>query len=237
MRLAQRRITLAAFVLLALSLTVPAAGAQIPDPPERTDPTITDAVNVDEPVIDDEPTPPAPPVIDYSWMPDPDDFVIVFPQPQMNSTFADSYGAPRSENRLHMGNDIMGDRGDPVVSIADGRIIKMTTSTRAGYYIAVAHGDGYSSYYIHLNNDASGDDGRGGAATAFAAGLEVGDPVAAGQVIGYVGDSGNAEGTAPHTHFEIRFHNRAVDPYPYLVAAHERWLLEQEIAAGVTPFR
>ena len=82
----------------------------------------------------------------------------------------------------------------------------------------IDHADDYSTWYMHLDNDDPGtNNGRGGAAAAFAEGLEVGDYVAAGQVIGYVGNSGNAEGTHHHTHFELRLDNRPIDPYPYLV--------------------
>ncbi len=150
--------------------------------------------------------------------------LIVFPQPELGTTYEDDYGYGRSDGRVHQGNDLVGEKGDPVVSILDGVVVTMRDGERSGYYVVIRHDNGWASYYMHLNNDRRGDDNRGGPATAFAPGLQVGQRVEAGQLIGFVGDSGNAENTAPHTHFELHIDGRAIDPYRYLQGAWERHL-------------
>jgi len=81
--------------------------------------------------------------------------------------------------------------------------------------------DGYQYNYIHLNNDTPGtDDGVGGYSNAFGPGIAQGARVTRGQVVGYVGDSGNAENIGPHLHFEIRLPDgTAIDPYQSLLLA------------------
>ena len=88
---------------------------------------------------------------------------------------------------------------------------------------------------MHMNNDEHGtDNGRASLDQVYAPGVEVGVFVAAGQLIGYVGDSGNAEHSGSHTHFELRIDGRAVDPYPLLVEAHERALEVAHLARLAT---
>ncbi len=165
--------------------------------------------------------------------PDDDFTIVVFPQPHPETHFSSTFGARRPGGRRHQGNDLMGEKMMPVVAVADGVVDHVAESRTAGFYVIVDHGDGWASWYLHLNNDTPGtDDGAGDPDHAFA--VAEGDEVAAGDLIGWVGDSGNAEGTSPHTHFELRRRGRAINPYPYLDAAWEmlvrRWDRADEVA-------
>lgn len=152
-------------------------------------------------------------------------FVIfaAFPHPSEDVGFSDSWGARRPGGRHHTGTDIISPRGTEIVAVADGVIEKLGHSRLSGFYIRIDHGNGWTTSYLHLNNDTPGtDDGRGGESTAFHPTLSEGDTVRAGQVIGYVGDSGNAEHTLPHTHFEIEINGKKTNPYPFLTDAWNR---------------
>lgn len=141
---------------------------------------------------------------------------IVFPVVGGNVSFIDDFNQPRSGGRLHGATDIMTDgvKGLPVVAAFDG-VVTWIGSTCC--YLAIDHGGGYETWYIHLNNDTPGtDDGLG---WGIAPGVVDGTPVAKGQLIGYVGDSGNAEWVGPHLHFEIRLWDSPINPYPYLLTA------------------
>lgn len=138
---------------------------------------------------------------------------IVFPVVG-DVSFTDTWGAPRSGGRTHEGTDIMGPKGLPVVAAADGVVSWIDGDC---CHLAIDHGDGWSSWYIHLNNDTPGTDD--GAGWGIADGITTGSEVKAGQLIGWVGDSGNAEWVAPGLHFEIRYNGAAVNPYPELVDA------------------
>lgn len=167
-----------------------------------------------------------------------EDLYLRFPQLDEHTEFVDSWGAARSGGRRHEGTDLMGTKLMPVVAALDGVVERVEKGRLSGYYVVLRHEDDVSTWYMHLNNDRPGtDDGRGGPDYAFAPDLEVGDPVTGGQVIGYVGDSGNAEGGGAHTHFELHINGRAVNPYPYLVGAWDRWQLELAIERGLTDFK
>jgi hypothetical protein len=148
---------------------------------------------------------------------DPND--IVFPV-QGEVYYSDTYDAPRDGGaRQHNATDIMtyGVKGVPVVAAADGVVDWMSSSCCA---LSLDHGNGWETWYIHLDNDTPGtDDGQG---WGIADGLVKGTAVEAGQLIGWVGDSGNAEWTAPHLHFEIKKDGVPLNPYPYLLAAQAK---------------
>jgi hypothetical protein len=140
---------------------------------------------------------------------------IVFPVVG-DVTFTDDFGAPRV-GHTHEGNDLIsvgGIKMRPIVAAADGVVDWIDGDC---CHMSIDHGDGWKTVYIHLNNDTPGtDDGLG---WGIADGIEVGSQVVQGQLIGYLGDSGNAENATPHLHFEIRRDGVAIDPYSYLLAA------------------
>jgi Peptidase family M23 len=136
--------------------------------------------------------------------------------------FSDDFGAPRAQGS-HEGNDILAPRRALALAAEPGRVRFQAGSTRVGCMLYLDGRSGTTYVYIHLNNDlTAGNDNRGGCkmGVAFPRGLKSGAAVAAGQPIGYVGDSGDADGIHPHLHFEVRPRGgRAVNPYPFLIAA------------------
>jgi murein DD-endopeptidase MepM/ murein hydrolase activator NlpD len=115
--------------------------------------------------------------------------------------FANSWGATRGGGRRHVGVDLVAPGGVPVVAVVGGTLTRQSRD-RAGslagnaWWLTSANGTYY--FYAHL--------------AAFAPGLEIGSTVRAGDVIGYVGSTGNA--TTPHLHFEIHpYGGGAVNPY------------------------
>jgi Peptidase family M23 len=133
--------------------------------------------------------------------------------------YHDDFGEPRPGGP-HQGNDLLAAKRSPAVAAEGGTVQFWTTSAGAGCMLYL-HGDSGTTYlYIHLNNDVTlADDNRGKcvAGTAYAPGLKDGDRVEAGQLVGFVGDSGDADGLHAHLHFEVHPHDgKAVDPFPFL---------------------
>jgi hypothetical protein len=136
--------------------------------------------------------------------------------------FSNDFGAPRAQGS-HQGIDILAPRRALAVAAEAGRVRFYSGSSRGGCMLYLDGKSGTQYLYIHLNNDLTGgNDNRGGCKTgvAFPAGLKSGARVTAGQPIGYVGDSGDANGIHPHLHFEMHPNGgRAVNPYRSLISA------------------
>jgi hypothetical protein len=149
-------------------------------------------------------------------------YQMVFPVAG-SSRFSNTFGAPRGPNFSHQGEDIFAPKGTPLIAVTDGTITHMRwgTGTRSGNLVQLTDDGGWFYYYIHLNNDSPGtDDGVNRYDQAFADGITIGQRVKAGEVIGYLGDAGDAENTAPHLHFEVHKPGTgAIDPNPALVEA------------------
>jgi hypothetical protein len=132
--------------------------------------------------------------------------------------YTNDFGDPRPQGR-HEGNDILAPKHSPVVAVEDGKIKFWTTSSRAGCMLYLYGASGTTYLYIHLNNDLTmANDNRGKcvAGGSYWPGLKDGAKVVAGQAIGFVGDSGDADGT-PHLHFEVHPHDGGpTNPFPYL---------------------
>lgn len=123
--------------------------------------------------------------------------------------FASTFGAPRMTGtkyeHTHQGNDIFATSGTPLYATTRGVIARRAVAILGGNKLWLVGADGTQYYYAHLE--------------AYADGIQDGSIVEAGQVIGYVGDTGNAKGTPPHLHFEIHpGGGAAIDPYPILDA-------------------
>jgi Peptidase family M23 len=148
---------------------------------------------------------------------------LVFPV-VASTHYTDDFGAPRPSGG-HQGNDIMAAKRSPVVAVEAGRVVKYGRSSNAGCMLYLHGRSGTMYMYIHLNNDRTmRNDNRGGCRNriAYAPGLKSGDRVGAGELIAYVGDSGDANGIASHLHFELHPNGgRAVSPYKWLRRARK----------------
>ena len=156
------------------------------------------------------------------------------------SQYWSGFGACRDNcTREHHGIDIMtyGWKGLPVVAAHAGTISKVTYNEgNAGCSVRIRSRARWETRYLHLNNDAPGTDEISHPCPA--PGIEVGAKVEAGQLIGWVGDSGNSENTSPHLHFELR--NRSgypIDPYRSLRNSSKvvfEWLSPDASEASIT---
>lgn len=123
----------------------------------------------------------------------------------------DTYDDPRGDTRRHEALDLMAPAGTPVLAVADGHVEKLFTSDQGGLTIYQFEPTGhYAYYYAHLQR--------------YAPGLAEKQAVKRGEVIGYVGSSGNANPAAPHLHFAVFvlgperqwWKGTPINPYPLL---------------------
>jgi murein DD-endopeptidase MepM/ murein hydrolase activator NlpD len=125
--------------------------------------------------------------------------LAVFPV-QGNCSFENTWHAPRSGGRQHLGVDIIAREGNLLYAVADGSITKLYkqgVDKLAGNGVRLTKADGTYFFYGHMSRLADG--------------IGIGSKVKAGQVIGYVGHTGDTN--TPHLHFEIHpFGGEAIDP-------------------------
>jgi murein DD-endopeptidase MepM/ murein hydrolase activator NlpD len=145
-------------------------------------------------------------------------------------TYSDDWGAPRQDTGRHEGNDVFAEAGTPAVAVCKGTLHRVGTNVVPGNRMWVkCDRGGDEFFYAHLS--------------AFASDAHSGARVAAGQVVGFVGSTGDAEQTPPHLHFEVHpGGGGAVDPYPFLRAWEHRrdvpaaaWVKRNGAGAGQQP--
>ncbi|GAB3471863.1 M23 family metallopeptidase [Massilia terrae] len=124
---------------------------------------------------------------------------------------SDTFNQPRGKERQHPALDIMAARGTPVLAAADGKVVKLVNSKPGGLTVYEFDPTStYAYYYAHLDR--------------YADGLKEGMAVKRGDVLGYVGSTGNASKEAPHLHFAVVeltsekqwWTGTPIDPYPLL---------------------
>ena len=117
-------------------------------------------------------------------------------------SIADTWQAARGEGRKHEGQDIFATRGTPILSATSGYIYNIGENNLGGQTVSVIGKGGRVYYYAHLDS--------------YARGIKIGDRVTTRTVLGYVGTTGNAQGTPPHLHFGIYTSSGAINPLPML---------------------
>jgi len=149
---------------------------------------------------------------------------IIFPLVGGPVQYHNDFGEPRPIGHEE-GDDIMTPRHTPVVA-AEAGTVKFWTDSGAGCMLYLSGKGGTEYEYLHMNNDVSKnpnvDDNKGKckAGGSYAPGLKDGQKVAAGQLIGFSGDSGNADGI-PHLEFQLHPHGgNPVSPYKWLIRGY-----------------
>jgi murein DD-endopeptidase MepM/ murein hydrolase activator NlpD len=137
------------------------------------------------------------------------------------ASFGDSFGAPRPDVQggWHHGEDIFAPRGTPLLAVADGTVFSVGWNDIGGWRVWLRDKVGNEFYYAHLS--------------AYSPLATNGREVKAGDVLGFMGNTGDAEFSPPHLHFEIhpvsllaRGYDGTVAPYPFLIA----WRRAQDVS-------
>ena len=143
----------------------------------------------------------------------------VFPVLGNGVGYSDDYGAPRAGTGWHQGTDLFAAMGTPVVAVADGTLSKVGVNTLGGNRLWLTDDAGTEYYYAHLS--------------AYAPATADGARVRAGQVIAFLGNTGQAITTPPHLHFEIHpGGGDSINPYPYLMAWERSAAVPQAFTAA-----
>lgn len=198
--------------IIARPAPQPPVPIAVPLPPPPAEVT-TPAAEPSPPAIAPEPPAPASPPAQTSAAPQLSRGSLTIPvQGMAAARLADSFNEVHSGQR-HEAIDIMAPRGTPVIAAEDGRIVKLFTSKPGGLTVyQFDASEKFAYYYAHLDR--------------YAHGLAEGQQVKRGDVLGYVGSSGNASPNAPHLHFAIFvlgaekrwWQGTAINPYPILTA-------------------
>ena len=137
------------------------------------------------------------------------------------AAYGDTFGAYRGDvqGNWHHGEDIVAPLGTPLLAVADGTLFSVGWNEIGGWRLWLRDGEGNEFYYAHLS--------------AYSPLAREGQRVQAGDVVGFLGKSGDAERSVPHLHFEVHpvellglGYDGAVAPYPFLVA----WQRTQDVA-------
>jgi murein DD-endopeptidase MepM/ murein hydrolase activator NlpD len=119
------------------------------------------------------------------------------------SAIANTWQAPRGTDRKHEGQDIFAPRGTPVLSATNGYVLRIGENYLGGQTVSIIGAGGRVYYYAHLDS--------------YAPGLSEYQYVTRQTVLGFVGTTGNAQGTPPHLHFGVYASGSAINPLPLLV--------------------
>ena len=126
------------------------------------------------------------------------EFMIPCDYEWLSSPFGNRWHPTQGIWKMHYGVDLAAYSGKPIYATRSGVVTTATYNWSAGNYVSINHGDGFASIYMHMTNYI----------------VSKGDYVSQGQVIGYVGSSGDS--TGPHLHFGISYNGTYVNPADYI---------------------